>query len=305
MAININKGGKLGKYFYLEDDVEYGPVELAELLEHVNKDTLVYYEGITWTKAADVQELKRYFFKEEKVVEKIVEKVIEKKTSDENPPKRNYLVPILLLLILCGGAYWYNDYNRKLEQERLAEIQRAEEDSLRILNESLLAEEFKRKQDSIYYASSALLDSAKLIKLDIDYKLGIDKFKNLISDLFDELSSHSFKLEPFFADTISTFYENTQISKFELIEGLNNYYQQNNSLSENYQLIDSTCIYDSLEGNLGVYKFNMYYKTSNNSNQSIEKVELITAIVKINPDFKIVYYNWIDRRLIDPSTLNY
>ena len=74
MALNFNKGGKSGKYFYLDEEgVDYGPFEISELLEKIDRDTLVYFKGINWTKASEIPELKRYFPEEVKVVEKVIE----------------------------------------------------------------------------------------------------------------------------------------------------------------------------------------------------------------------------------------
>lgn len=61
MALNINKGSKLGKYFYQKDTITYGPITVDELLEVVDGNTLVYYEGISWAKAKDVPELSKFF----------------------------------------------------------------------------------------------------------------------------------------------------------------------------------------------------------------------------------------------------
>ena len=55
MALNFNKGGKSGKYFYLDEEgVDYGPFEISELLEKIDRDTLVYFKGINWTKASEI-----------------------------------------------------------------------------------------------------------------------------------------------------------------------------------------------------------------------------------------------------------
>ena len=60
MSIKINKGGDLGKYFYSKDDVIYGPIKLDELLQRVDENTLVFYNGIDWTKASELPELKKF-----------------------------------------------------------------------------------------------------------------------------------------------------------------------------------------------------------------------------------------------------
>jgi uncharacterized membrane protein YhaH (DUF805 family) len=51
-------------YYYSIDGATFGPFTLEQLLENINEDTLVYREGIDWTNAKNVEELKKYFIKE-------------------------------------------------------------------------------------------------------------------------------------------------------------------------------------------------------------------------------------------------
>ena len=69
MAINIDKSGIEKQYFYEENGNTYGPFSLSILLNKINANTLVYREGIDWTEAKEIAELKNYF-KVEKVIEK-------------------------------------------------------------------------------------------------------------------------------------------------------------------------------------------------------------------------------------------
>jgi uncharacterized membrane protein YhaH (DUF805 family) len=48
-------------YYYSIDGTVYGPLSLTELLEKIDADTLVYREGIEWTNANGVEELKKFF----------------------------------------------------------------------------------------------------------------------------------------------------------------------------------------------------------------------------------------------------
>lgn len=51
-------------YYYSDDNgTTFGPFSLNELLPKVNHETLVYREGIQWTNASNVEELKKYFKK--------------------------------------------------------------------------------------------------------------------------------------------------------------------------------------------------------------------------------------------------
>lgn len=300
MALKINKGGKLGKYFYLKDKVEYGPVELIELLEVVDKDTLVYFEGISWTEAKNIDELKKYFITEEKVVERVVEKEIFTNDSKFNSygESKNLVVIIFTLIISCL-VYLVIVYSNKVKRDGIEAQKKAERDSLKTLNDKFLAEELKRKQDSLLNASSAILDSAKLIKLDIDYKLGADKAKSLITQLFSQFSSHNASIEPFFSDTVETFNSSLHIANHDLAQELSAIYDNNNNLIESYQLIDSTLKYDGLDNQLGVFSFDFYYKVQDNSIEQSEKNELISASIKIKPDFKIIYYQITNRQNAD------
>jgi uncharacterized membrane protein YhaH (DUF805 family) len=48
-------------YYYSVNGATYGPYALDQLLEKINSDTLVYREGIEWTNANEIDELKKFF----------------------------------------------------------------------------------------------------------------------------------------------------------------------------------------------------------------------------------------------------
>ena len=48
-------------YYYTIDDTQFGPYELSVLITKIDGNTLVWREGIEWTKANTLQELKKYF----------------------------------------------------------------------------------------------------------------------------------------------------------------------------------------------------------------------------------------------------
>jgi uncharacterized membrane protein YhaH (DUF805 family) len=61
MAIDLSKGKSEIKYYYSENGATLGPFTLAQLLEKIDAETLVYREGMDWTNAKDVEELKKFF----------------------------------------------------------------------------------------------------------------------------------------------------------------------------------------------------------------------------------------------------
>lgn len=61
MAIDLDKGKNELKYYYSENGATLGPFTLSQLLEKIEAETLVYREGIDWTNAKDVEELRKFF----------------------------------------------------------------------------------------------------------------------------------------------------------------------------------------------------------------------------------------------------
>lgn len=61
MTIDLNKEKNELKYYYSENGATLGPYSLSQLLEKIEADTLVYREGIDWTNAKDVEELRKFF----------------------------------------------------------------------------------------------------------------------------------------------------------------------------------------------------------------------------------------------------
>jgi uncharacterized membrane protein YhaH (DUF805 family) len=85
MAININKAEQDFNYFYTSDDNQYGPFNLVQLIPKISGDTLVWRDGIEWTNANKLDELKKFFS----------EDIIEEKRfqSKSNTYEYNYIKP--------------------------------------------------------------------------------------------------------------------------------------------------------------------------------------------------------------------
>jgi hypothetical protein len=61
MAIDLSKEKNELKYYYSENGATLGPFSLSQLLEKIDGETLVYREGMEWTNAKNVDELKKFF----------------------------------------------------------------------------------------------------------------------------------------------------------------------------------------------------------------------------------------------------
>jgi hypothetical protein len=108
MSIKINKGGDLGKYFYSKDDVIYGPIKLDELLQRVDENTLVFYDGIDWTKASELPELKKFIHETPKPPVIPVEEIVYDAPKSSN---KTLIYSIIIVLIILGIIYLINKKN--------------------------------------------------------------------------------------------------------------------------------------------------------------------------------------------------
>ncbi len=108
MSIKINKGGELGKYFYSKDDVIYGPIKLDELLQRVDENTLVFYNGIDWTKANELPELKKFIHDTPRPPVIPVEEILYDAPKSSN---KAFLYLIIIALIILGVIYLISKKN--------------------------------------------------------------------------------------------------------------------------------------------------------------------------------------------------
>lgn len=61
MEINLNKKEEEYTYYYTEDGKQFGPLNIVQLISTINGETLVWREGIDWTNANKLEELKKFF----------------------------------------------------------------------------------------------------------------------------------------------------------------------------------------------------------------------------------------------------
>ena len=61
MEINLNKKEEEYTYYYTEDGKQFGPLNLVQLISKINGETMVWREGIDWTNANKLEELKKFF----------------------------------------------------------------------------------------------------------------------------------------------------------------------------------------------------------------------------------------------------
>ena len=187
MAINLDKSAIEKQYYYEENGNTYGPFSLSILLSKIKSNTLVYREGIEWTEAKEIDELKNYF-KVEKLVEKqepsqqtnIAKPIVEAKKSNTGG-----LWFFIILLILAGVGYYFYHQNNTISSENTAAIDSAKVDAntlsdFEIFN--LEAIQNYKPNDEQKNSAANLIDEANLAMSNQNYTEAITKYKEALTN---------------------------------------------------------------------------------------------------------------------------
>lgn len=86
MAIQLGKKEEQIQYYYSIDGKQFGPYDLALLLSKIDSNTLVWREGIEWTNASNVEELKKFFNKTTDVVAEPVAQYVDTTVVEDATP---------------------------------------------------------------------------------------------------------------------------------------------------------------------------------------------------------------------------
>lgn len=170
MALNLDKSAIEKQYFYEDLGNTFGPFTLSILLTKITADTLVYREGIKWTKAKEIPEIKNYFESKKLVEKKIrsnqvnfIKPIIETKKSTN----RGLWIFIILLSLVGISCFFYNQ-NKIILNENSMPIESRIYDSLPP-SETLLVEPESYSSSSILPTSSGFSYNSELVG-DDDYK---------------------------------------------------------------------------------------------------------------------------------------
>ena len=253
MALNFNKGGKSGKYFYLDEaGVDYGPFEISELLERIDKDTLVYFKGINWTKASEIPELKRYFHEETKVVEKIIERA----PIQAPPPKKSPILLIVVIFFIIGSllTYLFFSYldSLKVEEQTQIEQQRIA-DSIALVNSQLMME---MEKDSMNDAINARIDSLNAVQSELLFLQNQDYLIEKVNSYYMDIVSNNFDAYNYYSDSVDQFINLINVTP----EEVNNVFTSPRDYTDEQIYFDeSTFLFDKKIGNVFYFTYSIQY----------------------------------------------
>jgi hypothetical protein len=254
MALNFNKGGKSGKYFYLDEEgVDYGPFEISELLEKIDRDTLVYFKGINWTKASEIPELKRYFPEEVKVVEKVIEKV----PLPAVKPKKSPILLIFVVFFIIGSLLTYSlfkylDYTK--EQEQIQFEQQRIADSMAMVNSQLVLE---MERDSMNDALNARIDSLNSVESELMFLQNQDYLADRIDSYYSDIVNNNFDAYNYYSETVDQFISLTNVSP----EEVNNVFTSERDYTDEEIYFDrDTFVFDEKINGVYYFTYSIQYR---------------------------------------------
>ena len=158
MAINLDKSAIEKQYYYEENGNTYGPFCLSILLSKIKSNTPVYREGIEWTEAKEIDELKSNVF------------YFIKNLDDNSVEASKFYILILGYLqdmvqsieFITSNSYSHVDNNhKKLKFNQIRDLKSVDvqlQDLFSRLEESFKSEDFS-KLDDVLKEKNVFLDT--------------------------------------------------------------------------------------------------------------------------------------------------
>ena len=290
MAINVFKSGGIGRYYFKENNIEYGPFQLEWILQFIDADTQVKVSNSNWCPAKQHPDFSKFFVSENisnnQVVENQIAPVIEKKGSSY----LGLLSAILLLGFLFIG-YQYLSNNSKAKDLEISKEKQEAIDSINAVNldkENLML----RQQDSLNTISSIKTDSLKIKEKKIYFLQNNDLLSDKISSFYNDVSADNFDAYNYFADNIYQYINLTNVSP-EQINTLRS--NKKDYTNENATFDNSTFRFSHDIDNVFYYEYSINYscfRTRRNSTQNCD----VDIEVGFDENFKIVSYRELQVR---------
>lgn len=112
MEINLNKKEEEYTYYYTEDGKQFGPLNLVQLISKINGETMVWREGIDWTNANKLEELKKFF--------PIVDSSVKTKKNLEEKTNNNAAAEQRADIYIASNSKFFDSYQLAQIRQKLA-----------------------------------------------------------------------------------------------------------------------------------------------------------------------------------------
>lgn len=290
MAINVFKSGGVGRYYFKENNIEYGPFQLDWILQFIEADTFLKVNNSNWCLAKQHPDFVKYFNIKEVVKEQ------EFNRGAIEPVKNNYIIAIIgvsivLILIVLGGILVDNKKKYNKNEEEIAIQKQKLIDSVNQVN----AENqriFIKQQDSINTETSFKLDSIRTNEKKLIFLQNKDMLSDKIKKYYLDIQNQEFEANNYFSEIVNQYINITNTTPDE-INGL--FLNKQDFLNEKVYFDDFTFIFQK-EGE-GIYYFSYSityscFRPRKNKMQSCD----VDVEVGFDENFKIKSYQELEIR---------
>jgi len=290
MAINVFKSGGIGRYYFKENNIEYGPFQLEWILQFIDADTQVKVSNSNWCPAKQHQDFIKYFNIKEVVIKN------EPYVAPFEPVKNNYTnaiigLSIVVLLIVFGSFIINNSNKNKLSDHDIFLQKQRAIDSVNQINieqQKLLLQQ----QDSINNATSFILDSVKTNQEKLIFLQNKELLSEKIKNYYTDITNNEFNASNYFADNVDQYINYTNTTPDE-INSL--FFNKKDYTNESVIFDESTYVFRRDFDNIYYFNYSINYscfRTRKNKTQTCD----VDIEIGFDEDFKIKSYKELEIR---------
>jgi hypothetical protein len=289
MAINVFKSGGIGRYYFKENNIEYGPFQLDWMLQFVDADTPVKVSNSKWCLAKQHPDFIKYFN-----IKEVVKPAIPYTVPIE-PVKNNYSNLIiglgLVVVVLLFGIYIFKNSNKNESDDEIARQKQMVLDSIAVVNaqqQNLL----QQQQDSINNLNTNRLDSLKESERKLIFLQNQNMIAEKILNYYSDIINNNFNANNYYADQVFQYITLNDVTPDEINDVLSN---KDDYTNENIIFDKSTFVFQRELDNVYYFNYSINYscfRTRKNKTQTCD----VDIEIGFDEEFKIKSYKEMNIR---------
>ena len=288
MAINIDKGGTNGKYYFRKNNIVYGPFLIEYILPHIDSDTQIKVLNSNWCPAIQLQDFAPYF-NTKNVVPEIS---VNNDRKDESPKKSKIrlFILFLFLLFIFFGAYKYFIIQKEKQETQLKQ-QKFIIDS--IAKDVVYKQEFYlAQQDSIDVSINNRIEALKKQENIIKFIQRSEELLSKIKNHYLDITNDIFYANNYYADSVKQYItiKNTTANEINILHN-----NKDDFMNQNFIVYDSTFKYINEVSNIYFFNYSIYFSCFRTKRNQIQKCD-VDIEIGFDEDMKIKSYKEIDIR---------
>ena len=288
MAINIFKSGSIGRYYFKENNIEYGPFQFDWILQYVNADTQVKVTNSNWCPAKQHPDFKKYFNIQDVIEREYYTPIVE----PSNNKSSNALIVVIIVVFLFLGYIFINSNSKsRISDEEIARQKQIALDSVALIN-STQQNLLMQQQDSINTVTYYRLDSLKINEKKLIFLQNQNLLADKVKNYYLDITNNEFNASNYYADQVNQYITMTNLTPDEINANFSNKQDYTN---EKVYFDESTFIFQKEFENIYYFNYSINYscfRTRKNKTQTCD----VDIEIGFDEDFKIKSYKELEIR---------